>query len=234
MYAREIAGRELTFGVSGKLIMNALVMFDYETDTLWSHFLGEAVEGALRGEQLEFVPAAQTTWGAWKKAHPDTLVLDTGRSVFDPYAGYYDDEDAPGIIGETHADNRLRRKDLVMGLLIGGEAVAYPFKELAFTPVVNDIAGGTPVLVVFDILTQFAAAYSRDVGDRVLTFAALEEAEHGEVRMRDEETGSLWDGLTAEALEGPLAGERLRQLPSNYSFWFAWKDYHPETALFDG
>ena len=43
MYARDIAGQELNFGVSGKLIMNALVMFDRQTETLWSQFLGEAV-----------------------------------------------------------------------------------------------------------------------------------------------------------------------------------------------
>lgn len=232
MYAREIAGQELTFGVSGKLIMNALVMYDHQTDTLWSHFLGQAVDGELKGQQLEFIPAAQTTWGAWKKANPDTQLLSTGRFGFDSYVRYYDDQNLPGIIGETFSDDRLLRKDLVLGLLMAGEAKAYPFKELAFEPVLNDKAGDVPVLIVFDILTQFAATYSRQLDDRELTFVESEASEHGEVKMKDEETGSLWDGLTGEALEGQLAGKRLQQLPSNYSFWFAWKDYHPETLLF--
>jgi hypothetical protein len=232
VYARDIAGRELTFGVSGKLIMNALVMYDHQTDTLWSHFLGQAVEGELKGQQLEFIPAVQTTWGAWKKVHPDTLLLSTGRFRFDSYVRYYDDPNAPGIIGETFSDDRLGRKDLVLGLLMAGEAKAYPFKELAFQPVLNDQAGDIPVLIVFDILTHFAATYSRRLDDRELSFVEIENPEHGEVRMWDEQTASLWDGLTGESLEGPLAGERLQQLPSNYSFWFAWKDYHPETLLF--
>ena len=41
--------------MSGKLIMNSLVMFDRETESLWSQFLGEAVEGPLSGVRLEFV-----------------------------------------------------------------------------------------------------------------------------------------------------------------------------------
>ena len=43
MYGREINGRVHTFGVSGKLIMNALVMYDHQTDTLWSQFLSRGV-----------------------------------------------------------------------------------------------------------------------------------------------------------------------------------------------
>ena len=56
--------------------MNALVMYDHQTDTLWSQFLGEGVKGPLTGKSLELLPLTHTTWDAWKSAHPDTLVLD--------------------------------------------------------------------------------------------------------------------------------------------------------------
>ena len=56
MYAREIDGTEHTFGVSGKLIMNALVMYDHQTRTLWSQFLGMGVKGPQRGVKLDFLP----------------------------------------------------------------------------------------------------------------------------------------------------------------------------------
>ena len=49
MYSRIVNCKEHTFGVSGKLIMNALVMYDHQTDSLWSQFLGEAVQGASGG-----------------------------------------------------------------------------------------------------------------------------------------------------------------------------------------
>ena len=54
MYARTIDGEVLTFGVDGKLIFNSLVMYDRETESLWSQFLGESVDGPKLGTKLEF------------------------------------------------------------------------------------------------------------------------------------------------------------------------------------
>jgi hypothetical protein len=50
--------------------------------------------------------------------------------------------------------------------------------------------------------------------------------------MRDEQTGTLWSAFAGIAQEGPLAGKQLQRLPATYAFWFAWKDYYPETAVF--
>ena len=52
------------------------------------------------------------------------------------------------------------------------------------------------------------------------------------------ETGSLfagrvWQAVTGRAIDGPLAGVALQRLPSHYSFWFAWSDFHPDTELFE-
>ena len=48
--------------VSSKLIMNALVMYDYQLNTLGSQFLSQGVKGPLLNKKLEIVPAVQTTW----------------------------------------------------------------------------------------------------------------------------------------------------------------------------
>ena len=50
--------------------------------------------------------------------------------------------------------------------------------------------------------------------------------------MVDNETGSSWLLLTGEAIDDELKGTQLEPIPSNYSFWFAWKDWHPSTQLF--
>lgn len=42
--------------------MNALVMFDYQSVTLWSQFQGEAVKGDLKGTKLDFIPVTHTQW----------------------------------------------------------------------------------------------------------------------------------------------------------------------------
>jgi hypothetical protein len=61
VYARELAGRTLTFGVSGMLYRDGLVMYDRQTETLWTQVDGKAVRGALTGRQLQIVPAIHAT-----------------------------------------------------------------------------------------------------------------------------------------------------------------------------
>ena len=42
VYAREIDGETLTFGDAGKVLRNALVVYDHQTQSHWSQFIGEA------------------------------------------------------------------------------------------------------------------------------------------------------------------------------------------------
>jgi len=50
--------------------MNALVMYDYQSNTLWSQFLSQGVKGPMLNKKLEIVPAVQTTWQQWVNLHP--------------------------------------------------------------------------------------------------------------------------------------------------------------------
>jgi hypothetical protein len=230
VFAREIQGQTLTFGVSGKLIMNAVVMYDHQTDTLWSQFLATGVDGPLAGTRMELLPSQLTTWGAWVEQHPDTKLLDRtiGRgSGRDPYTSYYSGNSA-GVLGEANKDERLKRKDLVIGLDHGSERIAYAFKHLDERPVVNDTYEGAPVVVTYDPEGGAAAAFSRTADGRTLTFETVDR-----FTMRDAETGTRWASLTGVALDGELAGATLEQLPSFVSFWFSWTDFHPSTDLWE-
>ena len=232
MYAREIGRKEHTFGVSGKLIMNALVMYDHQTRTLWSQFLGTGVKGPQAGVELEFVPVIHTTWSLWVNAHPNTRVLDKGgRYAFDSYEFYYKDG-KPGVIGEARKDPRLPRKALVVGVEVGDSTKAYPFHLLAEEGIVNDTVDGAGVLVYMDRPTETALAYDRRVDGKALTFRSSGDGEGAEATLIDDETGTTWIALTGLAVEGPLKGKRLERALSHLSFWFAWKDWNPETELY--
>ncbi len=229
MYAREVNGKTLTFGVSGKLIRNSLVMFDRETGTLWSHLTGEALDGPLVGNHLRQVLSEQTTWGRWRAEHPQTRMLDIDPADvrFDPYQAYYGAPD-PGDVGRKRADDRLPVKEKVIGVRLNGEVKAYSFTALARDRVVNDTVGGVPVVVVFDGLTFSGAVYRSDPGGSLLTFVPGPTS----LSMRDKETGSTWDGLSGKATAGPDAGMELEQVPITYSFWFGWVDFYPNTGVY--
>ena len=228
--ARNVDGRELTFGASGKLIMNAVVLYDHQTDSLWSQFLAQAVDGPLAGTTLELLPAALTTWESWYAEHPDTLLLDRRGDFFagggDRYAGYFRDGSA-GILGETNKDRRLPTKEKVVGLDTGATPRAYAFRDLAKQPVVNDTYDGEPIVVTFDPIAESAAVFHRDVDGQGLTFSSEDVG-----KMRADQTGSIWSLVSGEAIEGPLAGKQLEQAKSFVAFWFAWSDFYPGTDLF--
>ena len=237
------------------MIMNALVMYDHQTDTLWSQFLSRGVKGRLAGTQLEIMPSLQTTWSQWLQLHPETLVLDKGGvSGGDRYEGYYRGG-AAGIIGESNKDNRLPRKELVVGLNLDGQAIAYPFRTIVDQPVINDFFAGMALLVTFDPTSETGAVFNRRVDGQTLSFRHFTNDAYralfggndgtgaggpvpgdlqGEMLLiQDVETGSVWQALTGRAIEGPLQGTVLAWEPSHYSFWFAWSDFHPDTELYE-
>lgn len=229
MYARELDGQELTFGVSGKLIRNVLVMYDRETESLWSQLLGEAVEGELQGSKLEFLPSWHTTWRQWKEMHPNTVALKKGFSGSrDPYDSYYRSGSA-GIIAEKNLDRRLATKEFVLGVELDGAAIAYPFRVLNGEPVINDAIAGRDILVAFDAQSATGVVFDRQVGDQTLTF---EPSEGKPLTLIDNETNSSWEALSGRAVSGPLTGEQLDRIKSTTIFWFGWTDFHPETKLY--
>jgi hypothetical protein len=234
VYARRIDDKELTFGVSGSLIRNNLVMYDHQTDSLWSQLLGMAIEGQMKGTRLEHLPSQLTTWEQWVEVFPDTLVLDKrGRYDFDPYFGYYVDS-SRGVTGSTVKDDRLPAKEIVFGVAANNKGKAYKINALEKQNVVNDTLGGEPVVVAYDPKTSTAAAFSRRVGSRTLTFLpGLATSEgFGPPLLRDKETNSLWTITTGSAIDGPMSGSALKVLPSSYSFWFAWVDFYADSPIF--
>ncbi len=231
MYARKVGDRTLTFGVSGLLVRNSLVMYDHETGSLWSHLTGQALAGPLAGEGLLLIASTEASWGSWRHAHPETLLLAFDPSlVGDPYKTYYRspqlgvDHDQANFV----ADPRLGAKEKVIGLRLGGHVRAYSVKTLAKDKVVNDIVGDIPVVIVFDGHTESGAVFRRDPAGKTVTFRAGSKP----LELMDAESGSTWDGLIGRATSGPLSGMVLEQIPITYAFWFAWSDFYPETDLF--
>ncbi|MBI2358096.1 MAG: DUF3179 domain-containing protein [Deltaproteobacteria bacterium] len=236
MYDRRIAGKELTFGVSGKLHANSLVMYDHQTESLWSHLAGAAVSGPLKGAKLKPMQSIFTPWGHWRKLYPDTKVLNSGRSGFfgslrDPYESYYRSPDT-GIIPTRVQDNRIYPKEYVLGLVIDGKAKAYPYSALSREAAVNDAFQSVPLLVVFDGESATAVAFKRTLDGKTLSFKKGPRSDRMGVALVDSATGSVWEGLTGRAIGGSLQGKQLQLQPATPSFWFGWVDHYPQTELY--
>jgi hypothetical protein len=61
-FDRRLGERVLTFGTSGKLYLSDLVMYDRQTESLFSQIEGRAIAGVLAGVELDRVPVQTVTW----------------------------------------------------------------------------------------------------------------------------------------------------------------------------
>jgi len=234
VYGRRIDGDVLTFGVSGKLHANSLIMYDHQTDSLWSHLFGQAVVGPKKGASIEPLESVFTTWERWRERYPHTKVLSTGRPLFfsleDAYADYYKSAET-GVVPPRLNDKRLYPKEFVLGVVVDDQAHAYPFSTLSELGVVNDEPAGVPVVVIFDKESATGVVFRRDLDGRLLSFRKPRVG-GAAVLVVDNETGSVWDGLTGRAVKGELKGRQLKAVPVTPSFWFGWVDHYPGTILY--
>jgi len=129
-----IDGRPTDFGVSGLLYNSDVLLYDRDTESLWSQILSESVSGKRVGQKLTPIPISHTTWRDWLEQHPDTMVLsdDTGHSrdyQRDPYAGYEESRHTYFAVNNEAPDS-YHPKEIVVGLEVDGVYKAYPFIEL--------------------------------------------------------------------------------------------------------
>ncbi len=233
----------LDFGTSGRLYRSALVMYDRQTESLWAHFLGQAVAGALTGNRLDAHPVATVSWADFRRAHPRAWVLsrDTGhRRAYgrNPYPGYDDVRTSPFLF-EGKVDGRLAAKARIVGIRGATEAVAVVVEALERRRVIEASVDGRAVSVwlkpgTASALDAASVGDGRDVGatgvfDPTLDGRRLQFRPAGD-GFEDEETGSRWD-ILGRALEGPLAGRQLVAVEHVHTFWFAWAAYLPHTRI---
>lgn len=124
---------DFTFGVSGLLYNSDVLLYDRQTESLWSQIKGEAVAGPLKGTKLTLLPTRHTTWKEWREEYPETLVLsrDTGHRRNYSVSPYLQYERTQRLMFDVeHESGDYREKDLVLGISIGDQHKAYPFPEL--------------------------------------------------------------------------------------------------------
>ncbi|MCM2306741.1 MAG: DUF3179 domain-containing protein [Sulfuritalea sp.] len=161
-----IAGRELSFGVSGLLYNSDVLLYDRQTNSLWSQLLGQAISGPLKGQRLTMLPLTHTSWADWRKAQPATQVLSTNTGTArpylrNPYEGYEKDEDLMFPVQFRAAG--FHPKERVLGIKVGGRSKAYPFVELGKTAgEFRDRIGDATLTIRFDRKAGRATAHGAD------------------------------------------------------------------------
>ena len=199
-------------------------MYDHGTKSFWSTLHGEPVVGPLvgKGIKLNRRYLVTTTWGEWKKRHPDTTVLSLqtghrrnyGEGV--AYHNYFATDQLMFTVPKI--DTRLLNKDEVLAFRNKNEQLAIAIKMLAKKKVHHDKIGSQNIVVLAD---DDGTSRAYDVGQTKFT------SWNGTDQAIDS-TGGKWTVLE-DALVS--ADKKLNRMPSHNAFWFGWVSQFPTTRL---
>lgn len=230
MYAATVAGRHLTFEVTGVWRRN-MVMRDRETGSIWQQATGECVAGPLRDRQLDLIGGEQTTWAAWRRDHPATTVMmepagaAQGMLPHPMLIGLIDlitpNFAAPGLAGN---DTRLPMHEEVAGIEVAGAARAYALSVLRKHHLINDQVGRMPVAVLYESEAQRVRAFVRTINGEPV------------VLQKDNANLTAAEGTMRWDLRGePVAGTRqsLQPITVERQWWLGWSEFHPHTTIYE-
>jgi Protein of unknown function (DUF3179) len=127
----------------------------------------------------------------------------------------------------------LRDGHIVFGILVNGQARAYPKRILAWHEMATDRLGGVDLTIVYCTLCGTVIPYESGAGGLRFTFGTSGLLYRSNKLMFDEETRSLWSSLEGVPVVGSLVDSGL-QLPFRSvvtTTWREWKQDHPTTTV---
>ena len=128
----------------------------------------------------------------------------------------------------------------VIGVVIHGQARAYPIAMLNWHEIVNDRLGSVPIAVTYDGFCNSAIVFRRQVAGQILRFGYSGLVYQSNALLYDRQPQrqqeSLWSQIQGRAIAGPAAQRRvtLQVVPCQLVTWGFWRQEHPHTRMIAG
>jgi len=115
--------------------------------------------------------------------------------------------------------DRVNSQDLaptepVIGVVIKGQAKAYPLRILTWHEIVNDELAGVPITVTYCPLCNSTIVFDRRLDGLILDFGTTGKLRNSDMVMYDRQTESWWQQFLGEGIVGELTGKRLKTIPA--------------------
>jgi hypothetical protein len=127
-------------------------------------------------------------------------------------------------------DSDLDRSKLVIGVMIGGQAKAYPIQLIGYHHQVMDTVGNIPVMVTYCTVCRSARIFSPILNGKQESFR-LVGMDHFNAVFEDATTKSWWQQATGISIAGPLKGHALKEFPSSQMTLEAWLRQYPKSLV---
>ena len=184
-------------------------MRDRETGSWWQQVTGRAIAGELAGSALELMPNDELTFGLWKSETPQgrALVLAPVPGHEKDYDKEWEKEVAKYPVPLTFPGQGLKDRDVVLGIVIGGQARAFPLEKVRGASPVDDKIGGVPVALVTGPDGESVRIFRSQWNG--LDIELYRDAQNPEWRLVDSQ-GNTWNFAgcaTSGPARGPVSGE---------------------------
>ncbi len=175
---------------------------------------------------------AQAGPDSWRYAWPETDFSKTSVDFDEIISGGPPKDgiasiDAPEFVAVAEATD-LAATEPVIGLVVAGDARAYPLRILIRHEIVNDTVGGIPVAVTYCPLCNSAVVFDRRVAGEATEFGTTGKLRNSDLVMYDRTTESWWQQFLGEAIVGVRTGTRFKVLPARLESWERFAARFPE------
>lgn len=244
VFDREVDGKILDFGTTGRLRNSDLIMYDRQTESWWQQFTGRGIIGQYNEVKLTQLASQIVSFDTFRQTYPEGKILnrETGHTRpygNNPYSGYDDINNSP-FLYKGPKDKRLPPMERVLSITSADTAsLLIPTSKLADKPVLNIAYNENPIVVIATS-TATSALDKSNIGEsrKVPAAAAFSTQLDGEVlffeikdgKLVDKASGSVWNAF-GQAISGPLADKALTQIDSGVHFAFAWLAFEPESVV---
>lgn len=229
-WGRRIFNFPSTFGVSGLLYNTNLMPYDRFTRSTWSQQRLECVHGNMIGQKPMTYTLTMTTFGTWKKAFPESKIMNANTGFDRRYSeypyGFYKTRDELLYYPVSNLDKRLPAKEWVLAILMDNYSKAYQFNEEEDgREVIHDVLKDTSMVVVRSRQDDF-----------ILAFLNPEEREFSPVQdglpaVMIDDIGNTYD-LLGRVIEGPDLGKKLEKPVAMMGYWFSWGAFYPDIEIY--
>lgn len=219
VYEATVDNQVLTFRASGSLWKDAQVMVDEQTNSLWAQVSGVCIDGPLIGKKLKLFPVSHTIYATFQAVYLNGLLLkktEKGPQV-SGYDQYFFSADRCGIFGHAYPFNRIPPKELIFGIRLESMNFAITRDQLLKEIFYSIKFRGERILVIYDRASESVCAFKLKA-NRI-------KIEGNEIVADN----NRWNAFSGKSIDGTVAD--LEPLPVITSFWFAWKNFFPDSRL---
>jgi hypothetical protein len=216
VFSPVVEGQLMDFRLVGMDHFNAMFE-DHATKSWWRQVNGIAATGAATGKTLREIPSMQLPLYQWLALHPNSLIMqpDSALAHHYPRTNAYETGESRSALTGTDTTS-WSEKAWVVGVALNGQAKAYDWNRLKRERVVNDVVGGTPLLITMarDSASFFVLARP----DSAMRFVLRGD--------------SIVAGRAVYSIAGRSASASLQPVPASQEFWHSWRTFNPSTLKY--